>query len=136
MATKRRVCPGCGGKKGFYAEACWKCHVHPKPLLGKTGPTHPAWRGGKSVDRDGYIRLYLPSHRWPRANGYVLEHVAVMENTIGRKLHNNEVVHHIDGNRQNNAISNLLLMERGVHSSLHAIEHSPRRSRDLAGRFS
>lgn len=47
------------------------------------------------------------------------EHIQIMEEKIGRKLHKDECVHHIDGNRSNNSPDNLMLMKRGEHSSLH-----------------
>ena len=42
-----------------------------------------------------------------------------MELHIGRRLHPGECVHHIDGNRLNNDLANLQLMDHGEHSSLH-----------------
>lgn len=54
-------------------------------------------------------------------------HVVAMEERIGRPLLDDEVVHHIDGNRQNNEISNLALMTRAAHSRLH------RREDELSG---
>lgn len=47
------------------------------------------------------------------------EHRYIIEQAIGRKLGRDEVVHHIDGNRANNDISNLAVMTRGEHSALH-----------------
>lgn len=47
------------------------------------------------------------------------EHRFIIEQIIGRKLDRDEVVHHIDGNRSNNDISNLVVMSRGEHSALH-----------------
>lgn len=68
---------------------------------------------------NGYKLVYAPNH--PRKNeaGYVREHVIVMEQHIGRYLTDDEVVHHIDFNRGNNDISNLRLMTRSMHSTLH-----------------
>lgn len=51
-----------------------------------------------------------------------LEHVVLMELHIGRPLRKNEVVHHINGNRQDNRIENLQLLTRVEHSRMHAIE--------------
>lgn len=44
---------------------------------------------------------------WRHKN--ILEHQAVMEYLIGRKLKKKEVIHHLDRNRFNNSISNLAL---------------------------
>lgn len=55
-------------------------------------------------------------------------HVVLMEERIGRRLLPDEVVHHIDGDRQNNDISNLALMTTTAHNRLH------RREDKLAGR--
>lgn len=80
----------------------------------------PSTRMGRVV-QDGYIYIYQPSH--PRAkghNGYVAEHVLVMENKIGRRLRGKECVHHEDENRSNNVASNLVLMKNGAeHARLH-----------------
>lgn len=47
------------------------------------------------------------------------EHRYLMEQHLGRKLKKDEVVHHIDGNRTNNDLGNLVVMSRGEHSALH-----------------
>ena len=48
------------------------------------------------------------------------EHRYIMEKKLGRKLKDNEVVHHIDGNGLNNDLSNLELMGKSEHSKTHA----------------
>lgn len=51
---------------------------------------------------------------------YVPEHRLIMEKKIGRKLTNEEIVHHIDGNRQNNNPENLMLLpNKREHGKLH-----------------
>jgi len=58
--------------------------------------------GEGHVDTEGYRRL--------RINGKnIMEHRLVMERHLGRKLLPNETVHHRDGNRLNNDITNLEL---------------------------
>lgn len=55
----------------------------------------------------------------------ILEHRLVMEKYLGRKLRINETIHHIDGNVQNNRLSNLLLLKnQSKHMQLH---HKQRR---------
>ena len=75
--------------------------------------------GGKPKDKkyhsDGYAQRRCPGH--PRADkqGWVLEHRLVMEKQLGRYLQSGEIVHHIDGNRTNNALSNLQLTSPREH---------------------
>ena len=52
-------------------------------------------------------------------DGWKLEHRLVMEKHIGRKLERWEEVHHIDGNKHNNALSNLYLIDKKNHSRSH-----------------
>lgn len=44
----------------------------------------------------------------------------IMENHLGRKLDRKEVVHHIDGNKKNNDISNLKVETLSEHTRHHA----------------
>jgi len=51
--------------------------------------------------------------------GYIREHILVVEKALGRPLEPIEVIHHRDGNRTNNDISNLLVMRRSDHTRAH-----------------
>lgn len=51
--------------------------------------------------------------------GYSFLHRKVMAESIGRPLERGEVVHHIDGDRQNNVISNLFLTTPAGHNYAH-----------------
>lgn len=77
-----------------------------------------------SVDSHGYVIDYIPAHVNAEKSGYVFQHVRVMSDHLKRKIERDEIVHHIDGNRKNNDLSNLKLMRRGEHSSFHEREKS------------
>ena len=47
------------------------------------------------------------------------EHRYIMEKHLGRKLTFNECVHHIDGDKSNNELSNLEVVMRSEHSRSH-----------------
>lgn len=79
----------------------------------------------------------VPS-RTDSSHGYVIvsrkyEHDAIAERVLGRPLKtfgaghpDNEVVHHVDGNKKNNAPANLLICTHSYHTALHArLEASP-----------
>lgn len=59
-----------------------------------------------------------PSQGYTKYHGKHL-HRVVMERKLGRKLKANEIVHHIDGNKQNNDPNNLMLMTQSEHIKLH-----------------
>ena len=46
-------------------------------------------------------------------------HRHLMEQHLGRKLKTDEIVHHIDGNKQNNDLDNLEVVLRSEHSRTH-----------------
>lgn len=72
---------------------------------------------------NGYRLIYLPAHPKAMNNanwvGYVYEHTVVAESILGREIKDNEVVHHLDGNRKNNRYPNLLVLEKSQHGKLH-----------------
>jgi len=65
------------------------------------------WNGGRSLTPHGYVLIRQPEHPRASANGCVYEHILVAEKKLGRPLEPNELVHHIDGNGQNNNPSNI-----------------------------
>ena len=87
------------------------------------GWKHPNWKGGRIVTSDGYIAIHVlgsdmfasMAGRRRKYGGYVLEHRLVMARHLGRCLKSWEIVHHLDGNKINNELSNLHLTKRMKH---------------------
>jgi hypothetical protein len=76
---------------------------------GRFNANNKNWAGGITKTRDGYIKVRDPLNVMADCRGYVWEHRLVMAKHIGRSLLRTEVVHHIDDNKGNNHISNLML---------------------------
>lgn len=72
---------------------------------------------------NGYRVIYKPDHHRAMTNkswlGYVYEHIVVAEDSLGRSLRDNEVVHHLNGIRNDNQSGNLLVLEKSQHCRLH-----------------
>jgi len=72
---------------------------------------------------NGYRVVYKPENKKSMKNdnweGFIYEHIEIAEKFLKREIRENEVVHHLDGNRSNNRIENLLVLERSQHSKLH-----------------
>lgn len=118
MITK--VCDNCG--KEFTTYPCYDkrnrkhrfCSKECESVYRSYKNSSLGWRGGCVSKSTGY--------RYIRANGkQVEEHRLVMEKHLGRPLNRDECVHHINGNKLDNHIENLLLMTKSEHSRLHCI---------------
>lgn len=75
------------------------------------GDKSPFYKNGSTIT-NGYKTINI--------NGkYVYEHRYIVEKLIGKKLKSDEVVHHIDGNKLNNKIENLKIMNKIEHDRFH-----------------
>lgn len=84
---------------------------------------------GISLKPNGYYEITRGSDKGKHL------HVVIMELLIGRKLNKDEVVHHKNGCKTDNSISNLELMTRSKHSSIHAKMNNKIRNRNDLGQY-
>ena len=77
------------------------------------------WNGGKVTTYKGYVQILCPGHHRADTSGYVMEHILVFEKATGLQVPRNCVIHHLNGDKKDNRIENLCLMERGAHTILH-----------------
>lgn len=122
--------PGCGSRPVNR----WMCSKHAQQraagLIDEQGnplrPVAPTGRRpqqGLIRDGAGYPLMVAPEwYKGKTRDGRILAHRFILEQHLGRYLESHEVVHHKDGNRQNNALSNLELHTRKTHPPAH--EHT------------
>lgn len=117
-----------------------KCHYIAKETYmlgngnhqyGLKGSLNSSWKSDERISYYGYKLIRNPEHPYANTDGFVFEHRLIAEkfllldennsvNINGAKYLNPKyVVHHIDFNRQNNDISNLLIMKREDHTKMH-----------------
>lgn len=65
---------------------------------------------GKIIKSKNYKLIYDPNHFTHEYGNYVAEHRYVIERLLNRPLKRNEHVHHINKNKHDNKISNLMVL--------------------------
>ncbi len=73
----------------------------------------------KLYRENGYVVMHIRGYN---KKGNAKQHRVVMEEYLGRKLSDDEVVHHINGDKTDNRIENLQVMTRSAHSLLHRMK--------------
>lgn len=126
---------GCGGKTKIATKTNrHKRHFagHPQPcILGHwagrakahEGGKNPNWKGGRHINKEGYVMVRKPKDHPSTRYGYVPEHRLVMEKALGRYLESHETVHHKNGNKQDNRLANLELWKRSQPSGVRAEDY-------------
>lgn len=97
---------------------------------------HVAPIGYRRITSHGYAIIKVPvGHHLRQKNGYAYEHRLVAESKLGRPLNSDELVHHRNGNRLDNSIENVIVVDgiagHKVHHRKRADMRFPGESNDL-----
>lgn len=110
---KPPLCKTCGkeclreSRRQYCSNAC--------SARARWGQNNHRWKGGVRKHSEGYVYRKADFHPNADKEGYVLEHRLIMEGLIGRLLTKKEVVHHINGIKNDNRPENLELLESQSH---------------------
>lgn len=98
------------------------------------GSNHGRWQSQRLISSHGYIKIRVGiEHPLADPNGYAYEHLLVWASAGRRLPETDELLHHIDDDRQNNRLGNLELLKRCDHNALHlqSRERDPKTGRLL-----
>lgn len=132
---KRKLRDAHKGHSGHWLGKKMSKEHREKMSVAKQLSKHPNWKGGKYIDKNGYIYIVQKNHPFCNWAGYVSKHRLVMEKHLRRYLTRKEVVHHRGikypigsiANKQDNRIKNLkLFANNGEHTKFH--RKSPKKS--------
>ena len=142
----------CIGAQGFFcSKECSKMGARIRMSgasnhqYGLRGDKNASFKGSELRRKNNNLTetlVYAPWHPYRDKNGRVAKHRLIVEENYRLFpsewfteidgvvcLRKDAIVHHIDGNHENNAVENLSIMTRGNHTSIHNKEYYSLRSK-------
>ena len=114
---KERWVQRVGGRARWeYCRVCAQIYNRHSP----SGSSHYNWKGGVTRQGNGYLMQMVDrdSPYWNMVktrSKQVLQHRLVMAKHLGRCLESNEIVHHLNGIKDDNRFENLVLTTLKTH---------------------
>ncbi len=101
------------------------------PNYGNKGSLNPIWKSDVKITNSGYRKIRCLNHPFADCDDFVMEHRLIAEKFLldennavevnGVKYLNPQYdVHHVNGDRLDNCVENLLVLTKGDHRRLHA----------------
>ncbi len=107
--SKKRI----GKRNPMYGKiGWWKNKKRPSMF----GDKHHNWKGGYWFSKNGYKVIENEAQNEGKR---IFEHRFIMEKYLGRKLESSEIIHHINGDKLDNRIDNLQIVDRKTHYFMH-----------------
>lgn len=133
------TCKNCGEPRDKGRRLCRTCNLERLKASARNRPrymwnkqceackqSYKAWRKTQRLCSNCYKDLLEINSLQVATNNYTSTkssshtvHREMAETILGRNLHYNEVVHHMDGNPKNNSVKNLIVLSRSWHGKLH-----------------
>jgi len=86
--------------------------------------------GRKIINKDGRLMIYNPKHHRATSNGYVFNHILVVEKATGIKITKIYHIHHINQDKTDDKPSNLVLCPSAKY---HHLLHQRQRAKNKCG---
>ncbi len=95
----------------------WQGKKRSSSTVKKMSSSHKKlWEGNERIDSEGYVFVRDDNHPFKNYRGYVRKHRKIIEDFIGMIIPKEYDIHHVDKNKENNRISNLMVFSsRSAH---------------------